>query len=160
MYYDFTELTLAGNCTIPDSTASNASVSVRPCMTGTFDPSSHLFFNVTSAVPFNNTLSASYPSGVSNFTTSLTIPSKTWYYSHYAPAVTLEQLDTSADAEHVVLKTTVTDGSDTRLKVCVSGVVGREVAMVGPEVFAPLGLILMKQADYALWATQPPSTTN
>lgn len=158
VYYDFNKLTLAGNCTLPESTAQNTSVSIHPCMTGTFDPGSHLFFNTSSSIPLNSTLSSVYPSDVANTTTTLSIADNGWSYSHYAPALKLQQLDDADRLGHLVLKTTVTKPHDaTELKACVDGVEGRDAGMVMPEVLAPLGVVLMRQADFALYATQPSS---
>ena len=74
----------------------------------------------------------------------------------YAPAVRLQELQSDGQLGQLVLETTVTKPHDsTELKVCVNGPDGRVAPTVQPEVLAPLGLILMRQADYALYATQP-----
>ncbi|GJE84629.1 hypothetical protein PsYK624_007050 [Phanerochaete sordida] len=162
VHYNFATQTIDGNCTLP--TVANATGNVVgntttvPCMSGTFDPGSHLFFNITSAVPLNSTLAASYPAAVPNATAHLTIPDNGWTFTGYAPAVELEEQQPDGSLGHLVLKTTVTKPHDsTELRVCVAGPEGRQGATVQPEVLAPLGLILMRQADYALFNTQPSS---
>lgn len=162
VHYNFASLTIDGNCTLP--TSANAignaggNTTTVPCMSGTFDPGAHLHFNVASAVPLNSTLASSYPASVPNATAQLAIPDNGWAFGSYAPALRLMEQDSNGTLGHLVLKTTVTKPhDDTELKVCVSGPEGRQGPTVQPEVLAPLGLVLMRQADYALYATQPSS---
>ena len=156
IYYNYNTLDVAGNCTIPDSTASNASTTTIPCLSGTFDPGAKLFFNLTSSVPLNSTLSTAYPSGVVNASTTLSIPDNGWALNHFAPAIRLEEVDAEGNLGHMVLRTTVTKPRDaTELKVCVTGPQGREAGTVAAEVLAPLGVALLRQDDFARYATQP-----
>ncbi|EKM52610.1 uncharacterized protein PHACADRAFT_126580 [Phanerochaete carnosa HHB-10118-sp] len=162
VHYNFYQLTIDGNCTLSAnaSAAGNTvdNTATVPCMTGTFDPSAHLHFNITSAVPLNSTLVSSYPAAVPNATSNLTIRDSNWDFGKYAPALALQELQPDGQLGHLILKTTVTAPHDsTELKVCVAGPEGRQGAAVQPEVFAPLGLVLMRQADYALYSTQPSS---
>lgn len=156
VHYNFVDDSLSGNCTLPTSTAANASTSVVPCMTGSFNQGGRLAFNFTSAVPLNSTLASAYPAGVANATTALMIPDKEWDVSGDAPALNLQQVDADGRLGAVVVKTTVTKpGDTTELKVCVGGVPDRENGLVSAEVLAPLGLVLMRQADYAYIQTSP-----
>lgn len=158
VHYDFGSLTIDGNCTLPATTNASGNTTTVPCMKGTFDPSSHLSFNITSAVPLNSTVASSYPASVPNTTTLLGIPDNGWDFSMFAPALRLEEREPDGQLGHLVLKTAVTKPHDsTELKVCVAGPQGRQGATVQPEVFAPLGLVLMRQADFALYNTQPSS---
>ena len=78
-----------------------------------------------------------------------------WLFPDAAPGLTLFD-ESGAD----VLRTAVTKRGDcTQLKVCVAGPPGRSAAAVQPEVLAPLGLILMRQINYAAYVTQPPTTS-
>ncbi|KIP01336.1 hypothetical protein PHLGIDRAFT_131293 [Phlebiopsis gigantea 11061_1 CR5-6] len=130
IYYNYNTLTVAGNCTIPDSIASNTSTTTIPCVSGTFDPGARLTLSLNSSVPLNSTLSTAYPSGV--------------------------EVDAEGNLGHLVLKTTVTKPRDaTELKVCVAGALGREAGTVAAEVLAPLGVALLRQDDFARYATQP-----
>lgn len=157
--YVFTNDSLSGNCTLPQSAAANASTSVVPCMSGTFDPGAHLHFNITSAVPLNTTLASAYSAGVAPATAALGIAEKEWDVSGYAPAVKLQQADADGQLGAPVLKTTVTKPTDvTQMKVCVAGVQGRANGLVAPEVLAPLGLIVMSLALEAVLET--PATNN
>jgi hypothetical protein len=156
VHYNFADQSLSGNCTLKDSDATNSNTSTRSCMAGSFNPNDQLQFNITSAVPLNNTLSSSYPGTIPNATTALGIGYEGWAQVAYAPAVKLQQVNEDGSLGLTVLRTTVTRRNDiTELKVCVNGVNGRAGATVQPEVLAPLGLILMRQADYALSQTQP-----
>ena len=108
-------------------------------------------------------------SGLETSTTNVTTLVQTsthdgsWQQSGYAPALTLRQVDSDESFGHVVLKTTVLKShDDTELKVCIGGVLNadgsaRVGSTVQPEGLAPLGRVLMRQADYALYATQPSS---
>lgn len=124
-------------------------------MSGTFDPGNRLFFNVTSAVPLNTTLAADAAS-VPRATTLLGIPDNMWD-QHSAPALKLQRRDPeTGDLGDLVLRTTVTRPKDcTELKVCIAGPSGRVGGVVSAEVLAPLGLMLMRQADHAKECTIP-----
>lgn len=166
VHYNFVDNSLSGNCTLKDTAATNTSTSVHPCMTGTFDAGDWLQFNITSAVPLNSTLSSQYPGTLSNATTALGVKYKYWAPGDQHPALILQQVGQSGALGPAVLKTTVTKPHDsTQLKVCVSGVdngdgSARAGATVQPEVLAPLGVILMRQADYALENTTPHDDDN
>lgn len=155
--YDFVDDSLTGNCTLPSAVNPLTNTTSIPCMEGNFDPGSSLSFNITSSIPLNSTL-ASDASSVPIVNTLLGIPDKGWDLRGYAPALRLEERNEDGSLGHLVLKTAVTKPHDTtELKVCVAGVDGREGGTVSAEVFAPLGLILMRQADYAYQATTPSS---
>lgn len=161
VHYNFATFTLSGNCTLPDGMASNTTTSAHSCMLGTFNPNAHLQFNITSSIPLNTTLSAAYPAGVANATTNLAIPNKRWTFQHYAPALNLRETDGKGQLGDSVLQAAVTKPRDvTELKVCVNGMQGGGSGMAGAEVLAPLGLVLMRQADYALLATTPKKRRN
>ncbi|GJF00482.1 hypothetical protein PsYK624_167700 [Phanerochaete sordida] len=150
--YNLTASTLAGNCTLRTG-ADTPGTTTAPCMSGTFDSGDHLAFTISSDVPLNTTLAASYPPAP-NTTTHLAIPDVGWSFGQ--PAVRLEAVQPDGELGQLVLATTVTRPHDvTQLKVCVAGPPGRPAAAVQPEVLAPLGLILMRQINYAVVATQP-----
>lgn len=162
VHYNFATLTIDGNCTLPASANATGNAvgntTTVPCMTGTFDPSAHLHFNITSAVPLNSTLASSYPTAVPNATSSLSIHDNGWDFNTYAPALRLQEQQPDGQLGQLVLETAITKPHDsTELKVCVAGPEGRQGATVQPEVLVPLGLVLMRQADYALYSTQPSS---
>ncbi|PSS37037.1 hypothetical protein PHLCEN_2v1076 [Hermanssonia centrifuga] len=156
--YDFVDDSLSGNCTVPTSSAAaNSTTLTSPCMTGTFDPGNVLSFNITSSVPLNNTLASNTTSAATPSSTSsvLRAQDKGWTFSDDAPSLILRLVDPLHDTlGPIVLRTAVTRPHDsTELKVCLAGVQGGNE--VGAQVMAPLGLILMRQADYALYATRP-----
>ena len=153
VYYDFVDDSLAGNCTLRNPTNPSKNTTSLPCMTGQFDPSNHLSFDISSSVPLNTTLSTEAQS-VPVTNTSLAIHDNGWDYTGEAPAVRLQEKNHDGSLGFLVLKTTVTRPNDvTELKVCVAGLEGREGGTVSAEVLAPLGLMLLRQADYALYAT-------
>ncbi|THG96428.1 hypothetical protein EW026_g5406 [Hermanssonia centrifuga] len=156
--YDFVDDSLSGNCTVPTSSAAaNSTTLTSPCMTGTFDPGNVLSFNITSSVPLNNTLASNTTSAATPSSTSsvLRAQDKGWTFSDDAPSLILRLVNPLHDTLGlIVLRTAVTRPHDsTELKVCLAGVQGGNE--VGAQVMAPLGLILMRQADYALYATRP-----
>lgn len=153
--YNFVKDTLSGNCTVPSSPSDfYGNTTTIPCITGTFDPGNQLFFNITSAVPLNNTANAN---ATQSSTTLLKIQDKAWTYTDAPPGLILHQADPITDAlGHIVLRTAVAKPNDcTELKVCLAGVEGRQGAQVGAEVMAPLGVMLMRQSDYAIECTTP-----
>lgn len=156
VWYDFADISLNGTCTLRSSTDANANTTNVACMSGTFDPSNHLSFNITSAVPLNTTLAADANS-VPRASTLLGIPDDVWDQGGSAPALKLQQRDPETeDLGHLVLRTTVTRPKDcTELKVCIAGPSGRQGGTVSAEVLAPLGLMLMRQADYSKECTAP-----
>lgn len=157
VHYDFVDDSLTGNCTLPNSNNSLTTTTTIPCMEGNFDPGNHLSFNITSSVPLNSTL-LSDAGSVPAVNTLLGIQDNGWALNGYAPALRLQERNADDSLGHLVLKTTVTKPHDvTELKVCVAGVDGREGGTVAAEVLAPLGLMLMRQADYALLTTTPSS---
>ena len=153
--YEFINDTMNGNCTVPTAPGSANTTSLA-CMTGMFDPGNFLHLNMTSAVPLNNTANAS---ATPSTTVSLRAMDKQWSFSDDAPSLILRQTDSVfSRLQELVLRTAVTKQSDcTELKVCLAGTGSGPGSVVGAEVMAPLGLILMRQADYALECTQPSS---
>lgn len=153
VYYDFVDDSLSGNCTLRNPISPLTNTTTLPCMTGHFDPGNHLSFDVSSSVPLNTTFSTEAQS-VPVMNASLGIHDNDWDYAGEAPAARLQEKNEDGSLGFLVLKTTVQKPSDiTELKVCVAGPEGREGGTVSAEVFAPLGLMLMRQADYALDAT-------
>lgn len=155
--YNYVSYDLTGNCTIPASpTNFVGNTTTTSCVSGTFDPGNHLFFNITSAVPLNNTANANATKSV---TTILKIEDNAWTYSDAPPALILHQVDPETNAlGQTVLRTAVANPHDcTELKVCIAGIEGREGSQVGAEVMAPLGVMLMSQSDYAIECTTPSS---
>lgn len=153
--YDFVNLAVNGNCTLPASpTNFLGNTTTSSCVSGTFDPGNHFFFNVTSTVPLNNTANATT---IKPVTTLLNIEDSAWTYSDQPPALVLHQTDPKTNAlGAVVLRTAVGKYNDcTELKVCIAGVPGREGSQVGAEVMGPLGVMLMRQSDYATECTTP-----
>lgn len=156
--YDFVNSTLTGNCTVPISpTNTNSSTISSICLNGTYDPGNVLSFDLTSSIPLNNTSNAT---AVPSLTTSLRSEDKQWSFSDDAPSLILRQVDATRNTlEEIVLRTAVTKQSDcTELKVCLAGTGVSPGSVVGAEVLAPLGLILMRQADYAIYCTTPSDT--
>lgn len=153
--YNFVNNTLSGNCTTPVAPGSNNTNSTA-CLSGTFNPNNYLSFDITSSVPLNTTTTSNTTSTPS-FETQLRIVDKQWAFSDDAPSLILKRVDSSSNnLEEIVLRTAVTHPSDcTKLKVCLNGVSGRVGGAVGAEVMAPLGLIMLRQADYAQECTTP-----
>ncbi|KAI0343224.1 hypothetical protein BDW22DRAFT_1356832 [Trametopsis cervina] len=153
--YNFVDFTLSGNCTVPASpSVFNSNTTSSPCMSGTFDQGSELFFNITSAVPLNNTANANLTSSSSSLLLS---KSKPWYVGGTPPAAILVGTDTNSGfSEGIVSRTAVAKPHDcTELKVCIAGVPGRRGSQVMAEALTPLGVILMRQSDYAIACTTP-----
>ncbi|KAL4241419.1 hypothetical protein ABKN59_000299 [Abortiporus biennis] len=152
--YNFIDDSVTANCTIPVAPGSNNVTSV-PCLTGTFNPNTPLSFNLTS-IPLLNT--TSNPSAIPQVNTLLRTVDKQWAFGDDAPSLILRAVDPSSNTlrQTNIIRTAVTKKGDcTQLKVCLAGVPGREGAAVGAEIMAPLGLILMRQADYANECTAP-----
>lgn len=156
VYYNFIDNSLTGNCTLRSLTDPPPNTTSLLCMTGNFDPGSDLSFDISSSVPLNTTYaSEAHLIPVTN--ASLVIHDKGWDYAGEAPAARLQEKNEDGSFGSLVLKTTVTRVGDvTELKVCVAGPEGRKGGTVSAEVFAPLGLMLMRLADYALVATSNP----
>jgi len=153
--YDFVTNTLSGNCTVPSDPANfSGNTTTSSCMSGTFDPGNSLFFNITSTVPLNNTANVNATQSAS---TILKIQDKAWTYSDAPPALILHQVNPDSESlGHTVLRTAVAKPHDcTELKVCIAGVEGREGGQVMGEVLAPLGVMLLRQSDYAIECTTP-----
>lgn len=148
--YDFRQGTLNGTCTVPTS---NGNLSTVPCMVGTFDISSSLTFDLTSAIPLNNT---SNTSSVPSVRTLLSSSESEWTWENY-PGFILNMIDAakgSASAE--VLRTSSVKVSDcTQQKVCISGIEGRVGGAVGAEVLAPLGVALIQESRAAIACSSP-----
>ena len=78
--------------------------------------------------------------------------------SNAPPALILREQDRVSGAlSNIVLRTAVVKPHDcTELKVCLAGLHdGREGSLVMAEVLAPLGVLLMRQTDYAVECTTP-----
>ncbi|KAH8104032.1 hypothetical protein BXZ70DRAFT_1005586 [Cristinia sonorae] len=154
VHYGFLNSTILGNCTVPVSSGSS-DVTTTSCMTGTFDAGAWLSFNLTSAVPFNNT----FPSTpVPSTTTLLRALDKEWIFGYnQIPSVILRTVNTLTNelTTRTVLKTSVEKRGDcTAMKVCLAGT-PRLGSVVGAEVMGPLGLLLIRQADHARICTLP-----
>ncbi|KZV99158.1 hypothetical protein EXIGLDRAFT_259623 [Exidia glandulosa HHB12029] len=136
--YNFVDNTLNGTCTV---SGGNDTL----CMTGTFNPGNFLSFDLN----YNIT------------GTPVHAPSrafdKQWAFSDDAPSLILRSVEADNSLGDVILRTAVTKRSDcTQLKVCVDGLSGQgDAAAVGPEVMAPLGLMLARQGDYGIQCTTP-----
>lgn len=149
---NFVNATLSGNCTLPSSSSGPVNGTTKPCMSGTFDTGKQLSLTVNSFLPSNTTNST---------TTRLRIDESAWSYSQsdVPPELTLHDVnenDNSLGA--VVLRTVLTSPHDcTQLKVCVArgGEAEEEGLGVGAEALAPLAIVFVKQAAYALVCTTP-----
>ncbi|KAI0080681.1 hypothetical protein K474DRAFT_1704492 [Panus rudis PR-1116 ss-1] len=121
---------------------------------GTFDVGDPLSFNLTSVVPLNNTFDLST---VASSNTILRTLDKQWAFSDDAPSFILRTVDPSDDSlKDTVVRSAVTKKGDcTQLKVCLAGLPDQQGTIVGGPVLAPLGIILMRQADYGVACTTP-----
>lgn len=153
--YNFLNTTVSGNCTTPVAPGSS-STNITSCLSGTFNPDNYLSFSLTSKVPLNTT-TTNETSSLPSVTTQLRIIDKEWAFSDDAPSLILKRVDPATNQyQEIVLRTAVTHPSDcTKLKVCINGVSGRDGGAVGAEIMAPLGLIMLRQADYAIECTTP-----
>lgn len=151
--YNFINNTVTGNCTVPVSQGSS-NTTTSQCVSGSFDLGQPLSFNVASAVPSNATFNAS---SVETIRTSLRTVDKQWTFGDDAPSLILREVDTNnLQLEEIVLRTAVTKKGDcTRLKICVAGPPSVTNPTVGGAVMVPLGIILMRQADYSIECTTP-----
>ena len=147
--YEFSNNTFTGNCSVPTS-PTNASIVTESCTSGSFETGRYFPVNLTSNVPLNTTYAGTDPPSRKSL---LRAVDAQWWYSDYAPSLILQQTTSSAESDApltTVLRTTVTKPSDcTELKACISGTGEYPGSVVGAEVMAPLGLILMAQANYA-----------
>ncbi|CAL1701572.1 unnamed protein product [Somion occarium] len=151
--YNFINNTVTGNCTIPVAPgASNTTIGA--CVGGSLDLGEPLSFNLTSAVPLNNTAN---PSSTPSTTTLLRTVDKQWSFGDDAPSLILRDVNPANNQlMDTVLRTAVTKKGDcTQLKVCLAGLPGEQGSVVGGPVMVPLGLMLMRQADYAIACTTP-----
>lgn len=143
--YDLLNNAVIGNCTVPSSSGQTRTF---PCVSGTFTGGDILSFNLTSSVPLNNTDSASTPTSTS-FLRARETP---WAFGNYStPNLVLQGVEPHSDTVHgPVLRTTITKANEcTQLKVCVSRAGARDDGVVGAEVIVPMGLALMRQAEWA-----------
>lgn len=148
--YDFINDTLTGNCTVP-VTPGNSTTNSTSCMTGTFNPNNWLSFNLTSQIYLNDTTTFPLSSSV------LRTVDKEWAFTNDAPSLILNTVDPLTDAlqPQTILRTAVTKRGDcTQLKVCLAGT-GRPGGLLGAEILAPLGLMMLRQADYSIQCTTP-----
>ncbi len=153
--YDLVDSAVNGNCISPIS-SSNPNTTATPCMTGTFYPNAFPPFNLTSSVPLNNTYNSA-PS-----TRSLLNARKgEWFYDD-EPTVILRLVDAVLnDLDDIVLRTALQNPiACTEMKVCVAGIDGRKGSKVGAEVMVPLGLLLMKHAEYVVECSKPRSSSD
>lgn len=153
--YDFINNTVTGNCTVPvqPGDSSNTTTLTKSCLSGNFNPGNFMSWDISSAIPLNTTRDLSV---VPQYNTSLRIVDKQWDFSDDAPSLILDTLDESGNLADIVLRTAVTKRRDcTQLKMCLNGVPNRVGSAVGAEVLAPLGLVLIRQADYAIECTTP-----
>lgn len=137
--YNFIDHTVNGTC------AAVAGANDTLCVTGSFNPDNFMSFDLS----YNIT-------GTPVQAKSRTLD-KQWAFSDDAPSLILRSVAADDSLGDVILKTAVTKRSDcTQLKVCVDGAAGQgDSAAVGPEVLAPLGLMLARQGDYAIECTTP-----
>ncbi|THH23241.1 hypothetical protein EUX98_g7937 [Antrodiella citrinella] len=143
--YDFINYTLTGTCTVhvaPGSSDTNST----SCTSGTFNLNGWPSFNLTSSVPLNDT-TVPHPSAIAHLRTVY----KDWDTTRFAPSWVLNEVDLATNAlQQTVLRTDVLKRGDcTQLKVCINGPGAGilESGFVGAEVMAPVGLILIRQAD-------------
>ncbi|THH33627.1 hypothetical protein EUX98_g498 [Antrodiella citrinella] len=150
--YDFLNDTLTGNCTTPVAPGSSITNSTT-CMTGTYNPNDWLSFNISSNIPLNNTVSGS---PVPPTTAVLRTVDKQWTYDNDAPSLILKTVDPLTNSlQRQVLCTAVGWAADcTQLKVCLAGT-GTPGGLIGAEVLAPLGLVMIRQGDHAATCGQP-----
>lgn len=141
--YDFSNETFTANCTLPTSPTDPSGTS-QECATGLFDVGDWVPFNITSNIPLNTTFAGAPVPSVSSMMRTY---DKHWWYSDAAPSMILEQIDDDNNLVRTVLRTATTKPSDcTELKVCLAGTGGYPGSVVGAEVMAPLGVLLMAQA--------------
>ncbi|GJE95565.1 hypothetical protein PsYK624_117510 [Phanerochaete sordida] len=77
-----------------------------------------------------------------------TFTSEAWTRPGHPPGATIRE---GGRHGHVVLKTVVTKPGDwTQLKVCIAGPRQATPELLHPEVLVPLGVLLMRQSDYAI----------
>ena len=154
VHYDFINDTLNGNCTLPVAPGASITNSTE-CMTGTFNPGNWLSFNTSSTVPLNTTLSSDpLPRFVRTWTRAV---DKEWFFGQdQPPSFILKTVDPLTDTllQTVVRTAVIKPGDCTQLKVCIGGT-GQPGGLVGAEVMAPLGLLMINQADYAYACTTP-----
>ena len=134
--YDFTNLRVNGTC----------GTDATPCLSGNFEMDRlmmDLKFNVTADSPEVHSRAQS--------------SDKSWTWTDEHPALIYKTLFDNEGLGDAVLRTTVTRAGDcTRLKVCLAGSkVEGSGGVFGPDVLAPLGILLAKQSQYALSCTKP-----
>ncbi|KAJ3478124.1 hypothetical protein NLI96_g9985 [Meripilus lineatus] len=158
--YNFVENTLSGNC--KNSNGSSAS----PCLVGTFSPDPYVDFSlalfpnidlglhqgsqgVAGQLPIPRESKRGHTAPLPANATQLRAINKEWAFKDSAPSLLLKRYDTDAGRyQETVLQTVIAHPSDcTKLKVCLNGVSGG--IPMGAEVIAPLGLIMLRQADHA-----------
>lgn len=104
------------------------------CIIGSFNPNDYLSFNLTDLR--------------SNLTTYIRAVDKQWAFYHRPPSVLLKDSNGA-----LVLRTDITKlGDCTQLKVCAA-------QNNGAGITVPIGLILIRHIDYAIYCTTPPPTT-
>lgn len=127
--YDFNAHTVSGLC--------NGDASGAPCLTGTWDQSSFLAFDLA----FNGTR------------TRLRSAYKDWSFED-VPSVILHRVEPSTGAlAERVLQTSV--GQCQRLKVCVPRDASAAGTVLGADILVAVGWILNQQAPYAVKCTTP-----
>jgi len=117
------------NTVSANCTSPNANTTFR-CVDGSFNPNDYLSFKISDLRD--------------NSTTNLNAVDKQWAFGNDAPSVILKD-----ESGVEVIRTDVTNPSAcTQLKVCA----GRSS---GADILVPIGLILTRQADYAVECTTP-----
>jgi len=134
--YDFVNLRLNGTC------GTNAT----PCLSGKFELDRlimDLQFNLTTNSPEVHSRAQS--------------SDRSWSWPDEHPTLNYKTLFDDDSPGDEVLQTTVTRAGDcTRLKTCLAGSRAEGSGGVfGPDVLAPLGILLAKQSQYALSCTKP-----
>jgi hypothetical protein len=109
---------------------SPSSNTTSTCIKGFFNPNNYLSFNITDLR--------------TNLTANIRAVDKQWAFDNDAPSVLLKD---SSGVE--VIRTDVTKKGDcTQLKVCAA-------QQNGGSIIVPIGLILIRQMDYAVSCTTP-----
>ena len=134
--YDLVNVRVNGTC----------GTDATPCLSGNFELDRlmmDLKFNLTTDSPEVHSRAQS--------------SDRSWTWTDGHPAVIYKTLFDDGSLGDAVLQTTVTRVNDcTRLKVCLAGSKAEGSGGVfGPDVLAPLGILLAKQSRYAWFCTKP-----
>ena len=134
--YDFVNLRLNGTC----------GTDATPCLSGNFELdrlTMDLKFNLTAGTPEVHSRAQSND--------------QSWVWTDGHPAVIYKTLDNDGSLSDTMLQTTLTSKDDcTKLKTCLERSKAEGSGGVfGPDVLAPLGILLAKQSRYAWLCTKP-----